>query len=199
MADHLSVISRSSFVRGRVSGSGNLEIAGRVEGEISVTGDLTIDTTGLVASNVSARRLIVRGAVKGDLAATEAIVLEAGARVVGDVNAPRVAIAEGALVRGHVQTGAATSNKAKTGGFARGAASAPKHEERVAPREHAHQAPHAPAAAKKAPPPPPATHALPRGSVLAGLTGTKAPMKAPPAPVVPVLKKGAKATQKKRG
>ena len=52
----------------------------------------------------------------------------------------------------------------------------------------------------KAPPPPPAKQSapannLPRGSVLAGTRPQ--PSKAP-APVVPVLRKGAKATQKKR-
>ncbi|MCQ6458717.1 bactofilin family protein, partial [Vibrio parahaemolyticus] len=56
---------------------------------------------------ISARRIVVRGAVKGDLVAEEAVILESGARVVGDLRAPRISIAQGGLVRGHVQTGAA--------------------------------------------------------------------------------------------
>ena len=195
-----TVIGSSSFVRGRITGTGDLEIAGRVEGEVACSGDVLVEAGGLVAASIAARRIVVRGAVKGDLSASEAVVLEAGAKVVGDVNAPRVAIAEGALVRGHVQTGAgarpASSEK-------RGSAAVPqsRSEARSEPRAIAKEPPTARMtssdnhARKAPPPPPPSKNAMPRGSVLAGAKPTP---KAAPAPVVPVLKKGAKATQKKR-
>ncbi|MBX3263974.1 MAG: polymer-forming cytoskeletal protein, partial [Labilithrix sp.] len=80
-----TVIGRASFIRGRVSGDGDLEIAGRVEGEVAVNGDVVVDTSGLVAANVSAARIVVRGAVKGDLVAEQVLLIEAGARVVGDL------------------------------------------------------------------------------------------------------------------
>ncbi len=212
MAADVTVIGRSSFVRGRISGTGSLEIAGRVEGEVSVTGDLSVEATGLVAANLSALRITVRGgAIKGDLTAEEGIVLEAGARVVGDLIAPRVAIAEGALVRGHVQTGGAGAHKS-------GAATKkqPAPFQRAAPQPSISgkngpvttRQPTATSIAKAPPPapPPPAkksapannaapAHSMPRGSVLAG---TRPQPNKAPAPVVPVLKKGAKATQKKR-
>jgi cytoskeletal protein CcmA (bactofilin family) len=182
MAD-TTVIGRATFVRGRVSGSGDLEIAGRVEGDVACSGEVLIDATGLVAANVSARRIVVRGAVKGDLVAEDALVIEAGAKVVGDLRAPRVAIAEGGMVKGHVQTGAA---------------GAPRAREKAAVRPAA-----APARAEKIAPPPvtrptaktangPAQKAPPRGATLAGARV------GPPPPVVPALKKGTKAVQKKR-
>src|SRR5579883_1236314 len=105
MAANVSVIGRTARVRGRVSGEADLEVHGFVEGDIAVSGDVTVDAHGMVGAGVRGRRLVVRGAVKGDLVGLEAIVLEDGARVVGDVRAPRVAIAAGALVRGFVETG----------------------------------------------------------------------------------------------
>jgi cytoskeletal protein CcmA (bactofilin family) len=84
-----SVLGRSTVVRGNVRGTGALEIFGRVEGDVSVTGELVIGED---------------GAVKGDVRATEAVMLESGARVVGDLNAPRIGVATGALVRGVVRT-----------------------------------------------------------------------------------------------
>jgi cytoskeletal protein CcmA (bactofilin family) len=105
MASNVSVIGRTTRVRGRVTGAVDLEVQGYVEGEIAVQGDVTIDTPGIVGAGVRGRRLFVRGAVKGDLVGEESISLEQGARVVGDLRAPRIAIAAGALVRGHVQTG----------------------------------------------------------------------------------------------
>ena len=100
----VTVIGQGSKVVGRVTGEGDLEINGHVEGDVEVDGDVTVGESGLVGSNVRARRLVEHGAVKGDLVGIDAVVLEAGARVVGDLRAPRVAIASGALVLGHVAT-----------------------------------------------------------------------------------------------
>ncbi len=209
MAADVTVIGRSSVVRGRISGTGSLEIAGRVEGEVSVTGDLSVEATGLVAANLSAQRITVRGgAIKGDLTAEEGIVLEAGARVVGDLIAPRVAIAEGALVRGHVQTGgggaqkSGAATKKQPAPFQR-AATQPSMSGKNGPVTSRQPPATSIAKAPPAPTPPqppakksaPANNTMPRGSILAG---TRPQANKAPAPVVPVLKKGAKATQKKR-
>jgi cytoskeletal protein CcmA (bactofilin family) len=112
----VTVIGRGARVRGRVSlsggrgardasGSADLEVQGYFEGEAVLDGEITVEASGLVAANLSARRIVVRGAVRGDLTADEAIVLEEGARVVGDLRAPRLSIAAGASVRGDVQAG----------------------------------------------------------------------------------------------
>jgi cytoskeletal protein CcmA (bactofilin family) len=187
MANNSTVIGRSTFVRGRVTGEGDLEIAGRVEGDIACSGEVTIDTTALIAANVSGSRIVVRGAVKGDLVAEEAVVVEAGARVVGDLRAPRIAIAQGGLVRGHVETG-------KAGGPRLRSVAAPARASVTETKAR----PSAPAAAAR-----PAVKAVPAP---APVVAAKAPAKparaagkpAPPPPVVPVLKKGTKAVQKKR-
>ena len=105
MAANVTIIGRTTRVRGRLTGAADLEVQGFVEGEIAVSGDVTIDAAGMVGAGVHGRRVVVRGAVKGDLVGEEAVLLEEGSRVVGDVRAPRVAIAPGALVRGYVQTG----------------------------------------------------------------------------------------------
>ena len=51
----------------------------------------------------------VAGAVAGNLSADSTLVLEAGARVVGDLAAPQIGIRPGALLRGRVDTGDASS------------------------------------------------------------------------------------------
>jgi cytoskeletal protein CcmA (bactofilin family) len=187
MADATTIISRSSRVRGRFTGSGDLEILGHVEGEIELAGDITVDTQGLVAANITAQRIVVRGAVKGDLTASDAILLEEGAKVVGDVRAPRIAIAPGALLRGYVQTANAGAAPARARTQARA-------ETRTETRARA------PQVVAKAPVAPvrqaPAAPSRPHVAVAAPKPAAKA---GPPAPVVPVLKKGAKgALNKKR-
>ena len=193
-----TVIGRASFIRGRVSGDGDLEIAGRVEGDIAVGGEVVIDTSGLIAANVSASRIVVRGAVKGDLVAGEALVIESGARVVGDLRAPRIAIAPGGLVRGHVQTGNAGPARPR-------AAAAPARAVATEAQEPFRRRSSAPArsgGSEGAPPPPPPapvkTVTVPAPKV-SHKPAAAAVRPGPPAPVVPVLKKGTKAVQKKRG
>ncbi|WP_394824045.1 polymer-forming cytoskeletal protein [Pendulispora albinea] len=219
-----TVIGRSSHIRGRITGSADLEIAGHVEGTVEIAGELVVTAEGRVAATLSAERVIIRGAVKGDVTATEAIHLEDGARVVGDVRAPRIAIAPGALFRGYVQTAGdqaspnartrvqpaavstpsasrATNNgrPAITPAALTRASTAPTAQvvaARVEVRSPAQQA----AARPSAPPArtvPASNHnpSSPPGRATAP-AGAKP---GPPAPTVPVLKKGARGTlQKKR-
>ena len=88
MPAKVSVIGRSTRIHGRVTGVGDVEVQGFVEGEVAVSGDVTVDAHGMVGAGVRGRRLVVRGAVKGDLVGEEAVLLEEGARVVGDIRAP---------------------------------------------------------------------------------------------------------------
>jgi cytoskeletal protein CcmA (bactofilin family) len=177
-----TVIGSGSFVRGRVSGTGDLEIAGRIEGDVACSGDVLVDTSGLVAANITARRIVVRGAVKGDLVADDAVILEAGARVVGDLRAPRIAIAQGGLVRGHVQTGAAGAARPRTASASatRAPAVAAKAAARVEPAP----------AKKQVAAPAPAARAVNGDTRDTRKAATRV---GPPPPVVPVLKKGTKA------
>ena len=218
----LTVIGRGVRVRGRIHGEGDLTIGGHVEGEIVLAGELTVDAGGLVGANVSARAIVVHGAVRGDLTGEEVVRLEEGARVVGDIRAPRIAIAKGALVRGLVQTGAlsaaaapraSTQTRAAPASHAKAAApkpapaAAPARVSRPTPAAVVKQAPLPAAPAPRAAPvaqkavtnhgaPPVAARPV-TPSVLAG-AAPAATAQRPPPPVIPALKKGAKAALKKK-
>ena len=183
-----SVIGRGTVVRGNVRGSGSLEILGRVEGDVSVSGELLLGEESAVKGSVSGSHVTVSGAVQGDVRGSEAVLLERGARVVGDLTAPRIGVATGALVKGLVRTdgepvlGAprrAPATGARPMAFpARAPAPAPKAVERSEPRPETREE-----SESEAPPPP---------------KEPKAAREAPPPPVVPALAKGAKAKKKKR-
>jgi cytoskeletal protein CcmA (bactofilin family) len=187
MAANESIIGRTTRVRGRVTGAVDLLVLGFVDGEIAVSGDVTVDAHGLVGASVQGRRLVVRGAVKGDLLGEEAVVLEDGARVVGDVRAPRVAIAAGALVRGYVETGEGNGAAARV---SRGEAAA-----RPAPPASR------PAAQARVAPPPkpaPAVHVAGGGGSGSNSGHGRAAARRPPPPVVPALKKAKGQIAKKK-
>ena len=99
-----SVIGSGTVVSGHVRGQGSLEIFGRVEGDVTVTGHVSVGASGRVRGNINCAQLTVAGQVQGDLRGSEVVLVERGARVVGDIASPRIGVAPGALVRGHVQT-----------------------------------------------------------------------------------------------
>ncbi len=99
-----SVIGPGTVVRGNVRGEGILTIYGRVDGDVTITGDVVLGEAAAVRGNITATQITVGGRVLGDLNASDAVLIEGGARVVGDVLAPRIGVSNGALVRGNVRT-----------------------------------------------------------------------------------------------
>jgi cytoskeletal protein CcmA (bactofilin family) len=177
-----SVIGRGTVVRGNVRGSGSLEILGRVEGDVSVSGELVVGEEAAVRGSVSASHITCSGAIQGDVRGSETVLLERGARVVGDLTAPRIGVATGALVKGLVRTDgepalgaprrAAAAGAARPIAFPARPAATPRKPE---PREELSESE-----------PPPSSDE------------PKAAREAPPPPVVPALAKGAKAKKKKK-
>lgn len=91
-----AIIGRTTRVRGRVSGDGDLVIEGNVEGDISLRGDLTIAEGGRATSTIEAVAVTLRGELEGDVHASGVVRIEAGARVRGDVQGESVSLEEGA-------------------------------------------------------------------------------------------------------
>ena len=81
-----AVIGSGARVRGRVSGDGDLTIAGEVEGDIVLRGNLTVDAGGRATSNVDAGDVTVAGALEGDIRASGQVTLARGSRTLGNVS-----------------------------------------------------------------------------------------------------------------
>lgn len=91
-----AVIGRSTRVRGRVTGDGDLTIEGTLEGDVTVRGDLLIAEGGRATSTVEAHAVTLRGELEGDVKASGVVRIESGARVRGDVSGESFSLDEGA-------------------------------------------------------------------------------------------------------
>jgi len=98
-----SNIGAGARVRGRVTGDGDLVVAGQVEGDILVRGDVTIDAGGACTSNVEGHAVTVSGSLEGDVAASGPILLGSTARVRGSVRGASFAMEDGASFAGRVE------------------------------------------------------------------------------------------------
>jgi cytoskeletal protein CcmA (bactofilin family) len=97
-----STIGSGARIRGRVTGDGDITIAGQIEGDILVQGDVTIADGATCASNVEGRQVTVAGNLEGDVAATGAVSIGATAHYRGNVRGASVAIEDGAAFDGRI-------------------------------------------------------------------------------------------------
>jgi cytoskeletal protein CcmA (bactofilin family) len=99
-------ISRGIRIKGEVIGKEDLFIDGQVDGKLDLSGaSLTIGPNGRIKADISARELIVRGHVNGKVSARERVQLWNTGHVEGEVQTDRLAIEDGAFLRGKVEAG----------------------------------------------------------------------------------------------
>lgn len=96
-------IGKSIVIKGEVSGSGNVYVAGELEGIVALLeGNLTVGPEGRIRANVQAHNIVVHGRVDGTLYGTKQVDLKKSAVLVGDIYTSRIGIEEGASLRGSV-------------------------------------------------------------------------------------------------
>jgi cytoskeletal protein CcmA (bactofilin family) len=107
-------IGKSISIKGDLTGNEDLVIEGKVEGKVELpSNQVTVGANGVVKAEVSAKSVVVVGRVAGNVKGSERIEIQATGIVEGDVAAPRLVVAEGAVVNGSItmtkQPGAAAA------------------------------------------------------------------------------------------
>ncbi|MGA8222762.1 MAG: polymer-forming cytoskeletal protein [Candidatus Acidiferrales bacterium] len=99
-----STISAGLRIHGEFSGNADLYIDGEAQGSIRLgQSKVTVGPHGHVQADIDAREILIEGTVHGNLKASESIHLGPGSRVQGSMLTPRVAIEDGARLRGKVE------------------------------------------------------------------------------------------------
>jgi cytoskeletal protein CcmA (bactofilin family) len=90
-------------IKGKVTGSGNLIVMGKLEGEVDLAGELVAAPTAVLNGEFRAVTLAVSGNVTGTLTAREKIHLEKSAVVSGRMATPRISMVDGATFNGEIE------------------------------------------------------------------------------------------------
>ncbi len=108
-------ISQGIKIKGEVTGTEDLFVDGLVEGKLNLTANscLTIGPNGNVKADLSAREIIVRGTVEGKVTARDKLQIWSTGQITGEVQTDRLAIEDGALLRGKVEAGKQASKPAE--------------------------------------------------------------------------------------
>jgi cytoskeletal protein CcmA (bactofilin family) len=101
-------IGKSISIKGDVEGDEDTVIEGRVEGRVTLKNHhLTVGPNGDVQGEVSGRQVTIVGRVAGNVVASERIEVRESGQIQGDLIAPRLLVAEGALINGAITMKAA--------------------------------------------------------------------------------------------
>ncbi len=99
-------IGKSIAIKGDLTGKEDLVIEGLVEGRVELPeAQLTVGANGTIKAEIHAKSVVVIGKVSGNIHGTDRIEIQSTGVVQGDVTAPRLVVAEGAVLNGNIQTG----------------------------------------------------------------------------------------------
>jgi cytoskeletal protein CcmA (bactofilin family) len=100
-----SVIGPELTIEGKIQGGGDVRIAGRFKGDVSVDGNFRIDSGARLEGQVKASVVVVGGELQGNIDAAKHVDVLSTGVIVGDVKAASITVAAGSRMRGHVEFG----------------------------------------------------------------------------------------------
>ena len=105
-------VGKSVVFTGKLMSSEDMTIDGRVEGSIELRDHvLTIGPDANIKADITARVVTVFGAVTGTITCRDKVDIRESGSVDGDIISPRLAISDGAVLRGRVDTEARDADK----------------------------------------------------------------------------------------
>jgi cytoskeletal protein CcmA (bactofilin family) len=102
--NHVANIGKSISIKGDLTGNEDMVIEGKVEGKVDLPNNqLTVGANGSVRAEINAKAVVVVGRVSGNVNGTERVEIQGTGVVEGDVSAPRLVVAEGAVLNGAIK------------------------------------------------------------------------------------------------
>jgi len=98
-----TVIGEGAHIKGSLKCGESVFVNGKVEGDVSCEGVLTLGAKAMVRGDLKAPVVIVGGKIEGDIEAAERVELLPTAVIGGDIRAPKLITAEGAILQGRCE------------------------------------------------------------------------------------------------
>jgi cytoskeletal protein CcmA (bactofilin family) len=99
-----TLINEGCKITGLLSGTGDFQISGEVDGDCDLEGTVTLTKSGYWSGTIKAGHVVVAGHVEGDIIADGRVEITSTAKITGTVAAEAIAVAEGAIVEGIMKT-----------------------------------------------------------------------------------------------
>lgn len=92
----VNMLSSGTEVKGDININGDFRIDGRLFGNMTCTGKLTVGTTGYIEGQISCKNAEIAGQVKGTLNVDELLTLKESSKFEGDLITNKITIEVGA-------------------------------------------------------------------------------------------------------
>lgn len=99
-----TIIAEGMRITGRIKGRGNVIISGELDSDCEIEGSITLTDTGRCKGTINATDVMIAGNLDGDVRATGKIEVSRSALVKGSLAGANIAVAEGAVIEGGMQT-----------------------------------------------------------------------------------------------
>ncbi len=110
---------QSIVIKGDISATEDVVISGRVEGSITLSGQmLTLGPGSRVVGKIVAAAVIVAGTVEGSIEAGEQLEIRNTAVIDGDLSTPMLVVSDGAQINATIEMPARKEQKARLAGAA---------------------------------------------------------------------------------
>lgn len=99
-----TLINEGCKISGVITGDGDFQISGEVDGDCDLAGTVTLSKAGYWSGTIKAAHVIIAGHVEGEIIANGRVEITDTARITGTVSGEAIAVAEGAIVEGIMKT-----------------------------------------------------------------------------------------------
>jgi len=99
-----TLINEGCKISGVITGHGQFQINGEIDGDCDIQGTIMLAPDGLWRGTIKADAVIVSGHVEGDIVSAGNVEITSSAKISGTVTGEAIAVAEGAVVDGVMQT-----------------------------------------------------------------------------------------------
>ncbi len=109
-----NILSSDVEIKGTVKFTNDLIIDGKIEGEISSDGSLTVGENARLKAEIKTATVVIYGKVHGNITALDRIELKSSAEVIGDIKSKTLSIEAGAIFVGKSTVGTPAQAPAQT-------------------------------------------------------------------------------------
>ncbi|MDP6490977.1 MAG: polymer-forming cytoskeletal protein [Kiritimatiellia bacterium] len=98
-----TTIAEDIEITGSVKCASTIQIDGKLNGDLSSSGNTTIGANAVINGNIASDSAVVKGQVNGNVTAKDRIQLTATAKLTGDIRAKRLSVEDGATLIGKTE------------------------------------------------------------------------------------------------
>ena len=95
-----TIIAGNCVLDSNLKADGNIKIFGKIDGDVTVNGNVLIGETGVVLGKVTAHNLILEGTIEGNVMCENSLKLSSSAKLNGDAHVKNFSSEEGCLFAG---------------------------------------------------------------------------------------------------